>query len=397
MIERDILLIGGGLANGLIAYRLRALRPDLTVAVIDPLPPGLDRTWSYHDSDLSTSQRSWLAPFVAHRWSTQEVRFPGMRRRLSTAYATVSGDRFREVLLGVEGLELIRAEASSVTAHVVETSGGDTYRATLVIDGRGHRRSAPFTCGWQKFLGLELELAAPSGLEDPILMDATVPQIDGYRFVYTLPFDARRILVEDTYYSMSPHIDETAVRQRILGYIEASGWSVRRELRSESAALPIPLAGDIDCFWRSEGDPAARSGMAAGLFHMVTGYSLPEAVRLADALPGLTSLTTETVASMIEDRSRRHWRKQAFYRMLNRMLFCAARPDARWQIMERFYRLPEGLIERFYAGSTTAADKLRILIGRPPVPLAKALACLPERWSAASRPLPSADPFWRDE
>ena len=55
-----------------------------------------------------------------------------------------------------------------------------------------------------------------------------------------------------------------------------------------------------------------------------------------------------------------------FERMLTRMLFNAADPPQRWRVMQRFYRLPEPLIERFYAGRLTALDKLRIVTGKPP-------------------------------
>ena len=65
------------------------------------------------------------------------------------------------------------------------------------------------------------------------------------------------------------------------------------------------------------------------------------------------------------------------------MLFAAAPPGARWRVLERFYRLPEPLVERFYAGRSTLADRARLLIGRPPVPLGAALASL----SGGGRPL----------
>ena len=38
-----------------------------------------------------------------------------------------------------------------------------------------------------------------------------------------------------------------------------------------------------------------------------------------------------------------------------------------------FYGLPEGLISRFYAGNSHVFDKLRILSGKPPVPVGEAL------------------------
>jgi lycopene beta-cyclase len=44
-------------------------------------------------------------------------------------------------------------------------------------------------------------------------------------------------------------------------------------------------------------------------------------------------------------------------------------------VLEHFYRLPEALIERFYADRLSALDRLRILSGRPPVPLLEAVRC----------------------
>ena len=71
--------------------------------------------------------------------------------------------------------------------------------------------------------------------------------------------------------------------------------------------------------------------------------------------------------------AQRHKRRESFLRLLNRMLFRAAKPEGRYKVLQRFYGLPQGLIERFYAGTLTKTDKLRILIGKPPVPIFKAL------------------------
>ena len=66
-------------------------------------------------------------------------------------------------------------------------------------------------------------------------------------------------------------------------------------------------------------------------------------------------------------------REESFLRLLNRMLFRAAKPEERYLVLQRFYGLNQGLIERFYAGHLKWYDKLRILIGKPPVPVTKAL------------------------
>ncbi|WP_234696594.1 lycopene cyclase family protein, partial [Pseudomonas cannabina] len=96
----------------------------------------------------------------------------------------------------------------------------------------------------------------------------------------------------------------------------------------------------------------------AGLFHCTTGYSLPYAVRLADWIAEQPVLNADTLARGIRDFARHQWQQQGFYRLLNRMLFLAGRPQDRWQVMQRFYSLPEGLISRFYAGDSPARDKL---------------------------------------
>ncbi|RZJ40831.1 MAG: lycopene cyclase, partial [Brevundimonas sp.] len=90
----------------------------------------------------------------------------------------------------------------------------------------------------------------------------------------------------------------------------------------------------------------------------------------------------DDVADDIRRYARDVWKERGFYRLLNRMLFRAAKPQERYKVLERFYRLPEPLIERFYAAGSTLADKARILSGKPPVPLGAALTCLIEKGRA---------------
>jgi lycopene beta-cyclase len=203
-------------------------------------------------------------------------------------------------------------------------------------------------------------------------MDATVDQFDGYRFVYLLPFGDRTIFVEDTYYSNSPALDLPVLADRIASYAAEQGWRVEDVVHQESGILPVVHGGDFDRFWPPE-DSVARAGVRAALFQPMTGYSLPDAVAtalwLADQL--LDNLATATRA-----RAAAHWRAGSYYRLLGKMLFLAAQPDQRWRIFDRFYRLSPHLIGRFYAGRSTWADRIRILCGRPPVPIRSAMRAL---------------------
>jgi lycopene beta-cyclase len=58
------------------------------------------------------------------------------------------------------------------------------------------------------------------------------------------------------------------------------------------------------------------------------------------------------------------------------MLYRAAKPEQRYRVLEHFYRLPQPLVGRFYAGRLTFRDKIRVLSGRPPVPVGRALLAL---------------------
>jgi lycopene beta-cyclase len=269
-------------------------------------------------------------------------------------------------------------EVADVGPHQVRLADGSTIDADLVIDGRGDLGGGHFTIAYQKFLGLRLELEREHRLEGPILMDATVEQRDGFRFVYTLPFTERCVLVEDTRYSDTATLDRDELREEIDRYATGKGWRVTEAGREESGVLPIFLAGDIEGFWDAGPAGVPRSGMRAALVNATTGYSLPEAVRLADETAALPRLDSETLYPAVRARSTELWRKDGFFRLLNRLLFRAADPDRRWSVMQRFYRLPEPLIHRFYAGRLTGWDRFRILFGKPPVPIGRALKCMIE-------------------
>jgi len=370
-----VILAGGGLANSLIALRLATQRPELKLQLLEAGPAlGGNHTWSFHDSDLEPGQLAWLRPLVEHSWPRHEVHFPGRRRVLEGSYHSLGSAHLHRVLSSLLGEQVeCGAEIIGLSAHEVQLADGRCLQADLVVDGRGATGLGHMRLAWQKFLGQVVRLATPHGLEFPLLMDATVSQHDGYRFVYLLPFDRHRLLIEDTYYSDSPALEQSVLRERIDRYLSRRSWVVAEIEREETGVLPIVLDGNIDRFWAGAQNSVPRSGMRAALFHGTTGYSLPQAAVLADRLAALPDLASETVAPYVEACSRRHWRSQAFFRLLNRLLFEAAEPAERYRVLEHFYRLPEAVIGRFYAGRLRRFDALRILSGRPPVPVSRAL------------------------
>jgi lycopene beta-cyclase len=356
-------ILGGGLAGGLIAFALAERRPEVRVALIERDETlGGNHVWSFFDSDIADEDRWIVEPFISHRWNCYDVRFPGHRRTLGTGYNSIESERFDRVL---------RKRLPDVRLGCTAEPGEGT-----VIDARGAGDLSRLDLGWQKFVGLLLEIDAPHGLERPIIMDATVAQIGGYRFLYVLPFGPTQLFVEDTYYSDTPELDVDVVTARVLAHAAAQGWRARPAGRVETGVLPVVLGGDFDAYWRSTGECVAKAGMRAGLFHPTTGYSLPDAVRLASAIARAPDLSREGLARLTRNHAEREWRARGFYRLLDAMLFRAAEPDQRYRVLERFYRLPEPLIGRFYAGRSTLADKARILAGKPPVPVGRAIKAM---------------------
>ncbi|UYM56661.1 lycopene beta-cyclase CrtY [Leclercia adecarboxylata] len=373
----DIILAGGGLANGLIALRLRQLQPALRVLLLEAdSKPGGNHTWSFHEGDITPEQHRWVAPLVAHRWQGYDVRFPDLNRTLPGDYLSITSERFAEVLTATCGDNLhTRVAVAALTPTSVTLADGTTLQARAVIDGRGYMADRHLTTGSQSFLGQQWRLSEPHGLTRPILMDATVNQQGGYRFVYTLPLSATELLIEDTHYVDAARLDAGVARQNIADYAREQGWGLAHLEREEQGDLPIMLAGDFPAFWQGR-DKQPSSGLRAGLFHATTGYSLPHAVALAEAIAASADSSAAALFSVIHRYALRQWREQRFFRSLNRMLFLAGDADKRWQVMQRFYSLNEGLIARFYAGNITLADKARILAGKPPVPVGEAMLAI---------------------
>jgi len=383
MAERtDIAILGGGLSGGLIALALAARRPDLRVAIIErEARLGGNHVWSFFASDLSAEGAALVEPLVAARWDEgYAVRFPEFTRQLPTPYRSVTSERLDAVLRArlPEGA-VVQGEVVEATPGGVVLADGRVVDAGGVIDARGAARLPRLVGGWQKFVGQMVRTAAPHGLARPVVMDASVAQLDGYRFVYALPFSADTAFIEDTYYSDGPELDVAALRGRIGDWAAAQGWQVAEVLSEETGVLPVVAGGDIAAYRAATDQGVALAGVRAGLFQPLTSYSLPDAARFALMIAGLTDLSGTGLAAASRAWAAGHWRGGAFYRMLAAMLLGAAAPHERWRVMQRFYRLPGGLIERFYAGGSTMTDRLRILAGKPPVPLGAALRAIAGR------------------
>ncbi len=365
------IIVGGGLAGGLVALaKVEAGRGAGLVLVEEGATLGGNHTWSFHRTDLDADGWRLLAPLVSHRWARTEVRFPGRRRVIENDYATVTSEAFARRLasrLAGAGVRvMLGARAIAVHTDRVALADGTEIAGDVVFDARGPERASTSTStstGFQKFVGLELDLAEDGPWDAPVIIDAEedVEQLDGFRFIYALPFSRRCVLLEDTVYSDNPTLDEAAFEARLLDYARTRGARVRRILRRETGVLPLPLRATSQ---PARADAPAALGYRGGFFHPVTGYSLPMATRVAVALA--TRDTRAEVATALAALRAELEQQQRFGFLLNRLMFEAMSPALRWNALERFYRLPTETIGRFYASRMTTWDRALMFAGRPP-------------------------------
>lgn len=377
----DLAIVGGGLAGGLAALAVHRAHPDMAIALIEAGDVfGGNHRWSWFESDLGDAGNALLGSFHATRWAGgNAVRFPSHSRHLSAGYRSLASRDFDaglRRLLPQSALHL-RSRVAGLKAGLVTLESGATIPARRILDCRDAVPSPHLTGGWQVFLGQHRRMRAPHGIERPVIMNASVDQIGGYRFLYLLPLNETELFLEDTYYQDRARLDAPALRARIEAYCADHGWQ-GDVVHEETGLLPVITGGDFAAHRAGLELPGiALAGARGGFVHPLTSYTVPIAVRTALAIAEeVGRLDGPGLADFVAARARDHWRATGYYRLLGKMLFDAAEPRERYRIFERFYTLPEPLIERFYAARSTPADKLRILAGKPPVPIGSAMAAL---------------------
>ena len=378
-----LIVAGGGLAGCLATLAIAKRRPDVEILLLEQDQTfGGNHIWSFFDTDVPPETRWVLDGVEARHWPDHDVRFPRRQRTIPIGYNSIRSRDLASALVATLRPDQYRlgAPVADVGATHVSLGTGERFEADAVLDARGPGAMLGQEMAWQKFVGRIYRFSTGHRVTRPMIMDATIPQHDGYRFLYFLPLSPTDLLIEDTYYSTSPLLDRAVLHARLDHAAANLSCGEHAMVEEESGVLPVLLDGDFELLWRAA-DPVPRLGVRGAFFHPTTGYSIGDAVANAALLAEQSDMSASALASLLRQRADRLWQERRFFQLLDRMLFRAAEPDRRYQVLEHFYRLPPGLIGRFYAARLTTIDKLRILSGRPPIPLHRAWSAM--RGSAA--------------
>lgn len=376
----DLIVVGGGLSGCLLAHRLSLINKAKAILIIEKEASlGGQHTWSFHETDIPEESKEWFLPLASKVWEGHQVQFPALRRQLKGRYGSIKSKDFDLKIRSNAQIHFrLKASVARLQRDSVTLKDGTVLTSKAVVDARGFEPIDVGSNAYQKFVGLHIKCSLPHGVETPVLMDATVSQIDGYRFMYLLPWSETEILLEDTYYSESPKLEKDIIKERIFEYASSRGWQIDSVLEEEEGVLPIPLfenflKGEKTVAESLQNTNVPRLGVSIGLFNRTTGFSLPVVLNAIEKISRLEKITSESIFERLKALLLELEGQHKKFCFLNRMLFWGTPPEKRYTILEKFYVLPERLIAKFYSVQMSSVDWARFFFRKPPISVRLAL------------------------
>lgn len=391
-MDTDVLIVGGGASGLSLAVHALERAPQRRVTILEPRTEYTrDRTWC--------SWRVRAHPFercVSHRWPRWRVASSGrevIRTWSGHPYEHIPADAFyreaQERIAASPRIELrlgvtVDALEDRGDRVVAETSAG-RIEAKLAFDSRPVARASEGTPPQsgdanvtlvQSFVGWIIELDRPLLSPDvATLMDFGPANREGVHFVYVLPYDDRRALVEDTWFSARPLADRV-YEKHLDAYIDMRFGGVGyRIVDRERGTIPMTTETPDQRPSRR----VYRIGVAGGLAKPSTGYAFLAIQRWSEAMSA--RLAREELPDPPPPRSARAM-------MLDRVFlsFLRRSPErAPETFLSLFQRTPADALVRFLSEESTAADDLRVIAAAPRLPLMAEAARSTSLWMRRAR------------
>lgn len=371
-------ILGAGCSGLSLCYYLLDLGVEDPILLLDRRRElADDRTWCFWD--VEPTPFSHLASRRWYSWSlhadggsvTQTTgRYPYLRVRSADfyEYAVRSLEAHPNVTLRM-GEEVL--DHRPVPGGVrVETSEG-AYEAETVFDGRGlppgspHFEKARKEATWvpQKFLGQRVR--AGRTVFDPercTLMDFSVDQRRGLRFMYVLPFTRDTALVENVYLSEAEAGPEE-YRAGIRAYLQdAYGLSGSEYEVSGEEKGYIPMTSYE--FPRRLGERVYSIGMLGGETRPSTGYTFLRIQRYCRSLAESLAGPGGRLEVPARTDSRRYDLLDALF-----LRFMHEHPERCPEIYRQMFAgVPADALVRFLTEKSSPLDEARLIKALPKTP-----------------------------
>ncbi|WP_020672751.1 lycopene cyclase family protein [Amycolatopsis nigrescens] len=278
----DVVIAGAGPAGRALAAACAA--EGLHTVLVDPAPHAPWRaTYALWRDELPElpAEAIAAAPSRATAIGSTSHAIPreylvvhnaGLRRWLTDPRVEVRTGRVEEAVGGRLGSTVLLAGGRRLATGVVVDAGG----ARRVLSGG----PAPGARAEQTAFGVVLPAAeaarlVPDAGETALFMDWRAAGVTEPSFLYAIPLGEDRVLVEETSLARKPGLGLDVLAGRLRARLAAAG--VAEGTRRERVRIPLDL-------------PVARPpgvvpfGVAAGMVHPATGYSLATSVGLAPSV-----------------------------------------------------------------------------------------------------------------
>ncbi|MGY1941878.1 lycopene cyclase family protein [Nocardia asiatica] len=268
-MKPDLVVCGLGPAGRALAHRA-AVR-GLAVTVVDPAP---ERAWTATYAAWADELPDWLTPEVVAATVPRPLAWGTRAHRLDRPYIVLDNARL-QIALRLPDARVVVDRAVDVAAQRVRLASGATIAGGRVVDARGLTRSP--ARAEQTAYGVITDASRCAGL-DPLFMDWRsdngAPSGAPRSFLYAVPLDDQRMLLEETCLAGRPALTGTELRTRLRHRLRARGVELTGAEPVEHVRFPV-----------QGGRPGPRRfGAAGGFLHPATGYSVGAALASADAM-----------------------------------------------------------------------------------------------------------------
>jgi len=359
--RNGILIAGGGLAACMAALAVKRLRPDVPLLVVEEGKSfGGAGYRSFADAELGPEGAALIGPLAVERWPGFYVAFPGFSRKLKSEWAGFSADDLHRAMVETLAPKQYRlgTKVVAVREDALVLDGGETIKAEGAIDARGAASLSTLDLVYEARLERDYLLRAPHRVDRPVLIDATVDQAGGLRFMQCVPLSESRLIVADICVSERGQPDDQA-GARLDSYLAARGWRKRRVAAEYARVRPLPIGGDFAAFWRLGGARVAKLGLRGGFVNPATGRTIADAVANAGLLAEQSDFSGAALHDLFEAEAKAAWKKREPLRAIPAAL-AEAKPEERRSAIERIYRLDPGVIARLQSDQLGLIDRMRL-------------------------------------
>lgn len=361
----DFIIAGGGASGLWLAIEMlqNKLLESRSLCIVEQDPEKQnDRTWCFW---TQLPLPAFLKPLVSQSWITSvaEGRYQKLapftyhHLRSEDFYAACKALLHPHPAISFRYAEVL--DIQNTLAGAIVTTPVEKLEATYVFSSipKFHFPSPSKLQLWQSFFGWRIRfLEVPPQPISLQLMDFNIPQNGATQFVYTLPFDDNRALVELTRFS-SENLDTATARAILTAYL--SKFETPYEIEEvEINRIPMSNALNARQPYYSQSSGLIPIGAAGGALKPTSGY----------AFLTMHQHAAQMVQALIKNQPLPTIFRQPRFRFYDALLLqiLTQTPHKGSAIFQRlFARVPSSQILKFLSEKTSIQEEIKIFLQLP--------------------------------